>query len=98
LPNINQTFWIKCLIAKINDNNNNNIVVSDCRFQNEVDELLHVRASIIKIERNNSHSQSMQDLHCSEKDISYINNYNHIIYNDLDKKYLFKQIDEIINT
>lgn len=56
-----------------------NVVISDVRFQNEVDAIHELCGEVIKINRSNIISN---DMHSSELDQQKINNYDHLINND----------------
>tara|TARA_Y100000389_G_scaffold201557_1_gene244530 strand:- start:956 stop:1543 length:588 start_codon:yes stop_codon:yes gene_type:complete len=80
LPKIQNDFWIKRadLLYKQNPNNNK-IVFSDVRFQNEVDYIHSIGGIIVKINRNNIKNF---DAHKSEIEIDSINNYDILIDNN----------------
>jgi dephospho-CoA kinase len=59
-------FWVKRLLVEINKRPFDDIVVSDVRFDNEVDALHKIGATIIKIERG----EQKEATHASEKGIS----------------------------
>lgn len=55
IPNIGDNFWIKVLTSKINnDNKHNNIVISDVRFQNEIDYIHKLGGIIIKVQKHDN--------------------------------------------
>ena len=67
--------WIKSLMAKYDKSLNSMVVISDCRFQNEVDAVINKGGRIIKIVRepdpNTIHGQK-RDNHQSETGIHKI--------------------------
>ena len=73
---------------------NTNVVVSDVRFQHELNGLLAMNAVIVKVERPN---YKMEDSHSSENGLNNIQNYDYLITNDKTKTYLENQITGIIN-
>lgn len=73
---------------------NTNVVVSDVRFQHELNGLLAMNAVIVKVERPN---YKMEDSHSSETSLNNIQNYDYLITNDKTKTYLENQITGIIN-
>jgi len=94
LPEVGDAFWVKVMERKLmNDNNlDKNIVISDVRFQNEVDLIKKCGGIIIKIERNLEN----QDNHLSEMEIDNIKNYDHKINNNSGILELYDNIDNII--
>ena len=97
IPDIEDKFWVKSLEIKIintlKENNNQNIIVADCRFQNEVDMIHNLGGTVIKIVRP---SISDDDIHESEKNIDLINNYDIIVQNNKTIIDLHKKIVNII--
>jgi hypothetical protein len=96
LPNIGNNFWINSLIPKYlkmkNNNNNCIAVISDIRFQNEIDKIHENGGIIIKIERP---SNNIFDDHESEKNIDLLN-YDHLIINDKNIPDLYQKVDDLI--
>jgi dephospho-CoA kinase len=93
LPDIQRNFWIKSLL---DNNNDNKIVLSDLRFQHEIDYIKsrNIDLKIIKIIRFNNINMDVQ--HISEKE--YVNfEPDYIIYNDGDLDKLYKNIDEFLS-
>lgn len=97
IPDIGDNFWVNLLrikyLQKLKENKNIKIIMSDIRFQNEVDMVRQLGGIVIKLTRpsiNNS------DAHESEKNIDNINgNFN--IINDGTLEELYKKVDEIIS-
>jgi dephospho-CoA kinase len=95
IPNIDETFWVKCVEKEINQiikiNPNAKIVISDVRFINEVSMIKSLNGIIIRVIRpNNIHI----DLHESEQQIPFLN-VDHEIINDQSLDELYKKIDDI---
>ena len=88
--NFNEDFWIKVLERKLLDNPLQNIVISDVRFENEVEMIRKLNGKIIKVVRNNNITENI-DKHESEnnnimEDILINNNETlHELYFKLDK-------------
>jgi len=97
IPDIGDTFWIKCIMVRINEilkiNPNENIVISDVRFQNEIDLLNEIGGYSIKVIRP---SIQMVDEHESEKNIDKLMNVNFEIYNDSTKEELHDKLDKLM--
>lgn len=49
--NFHQDIWIKSLEKRLLDSNNNNIILSDCRFKNEVETIKQLGGIIIRTKR-----------------------------------------------
>ncbi|AYV82122.1 MAG: deoxynucleoside monophosphate kinase [Homavirus sp.] len=97
IPDIGDKFWIKCMENRINTiqkkNPKMNIVISDIRFDNEVDMVHKLNGIVIKIDRP---SISNTDQHESEANIDLIKSYDLIITNDKDYTHLYDEVDSII--
>jgi len=102
IPNIGDNFWIKNMEKRLNDNDNDIdndndnkklIIITDVRFQNEVDFIKSKNGIVIKINRDNI----INDEHSSEKNIDYIKNYDYIIDNNDTFESLYLQIDSILS-
>jgi len=98
IPGIDDNIWINSLILKYKnkqkDNPNLDMVVSDCRFPNEIRELHKLGCIIIKINRP---SLVNNDEHESEKNIDLIKDYDYEIINDGTLDELYDKIDKIMN-
>lgn len=97
LPNVGDRFWIKCFEKKYlstNDYENINFVISDIRFQNEVDWLHDNNNIVIKIVRSSLIENV--DNHESESGVNEIKGYDHIIYNDGTIDDLYRNLDKLI--
>ena len=94
LPNIKNDFWIKRadLIYKQNPNNDK-IVFSDVRFQNEVDYIHSIGGIIVKINRNNI---TNYDTHKSELEIDTIENFDIQIDNNSNLTDLYINLDKFV--
>ena len=96
IPNIGDNFWINLAISKYLEMKNANkdalIVISDVRFQNEIDSIHEQGGIIIKIIRP---ELSNMDAHESEKNIDNLSG-DYTIINDETKDDLYKKIDIII--
>ena len=102
LPHIDDNFWVLCLEKKykeimLNNSNNNidtNIVITDVRYQNELD-MIHKNGGII-IKINRPDNINIDD-HESENYIDYIKNYDYCINNNASIDDLSEQIIKIFN-
>ena len=90
---INKDFWIQHFKYWYSINKDKNIVVVDCRFQNEIDLIKELNGITIKIERNTN----IIDNHISESGIMSLSNFDYIIDNNSSKFKSKKKLDEIIN-
>lgn len=87
-----KNIWLKSISLWLDKNKGNNIVIPDCRFQNEVDFILENNGIVIKIDRYDE----IKDNHISENEINEIKNYTYCIKNNdtLDK--LYSNLDKYI--
>jgi len=78
-PSIGQDFWIKRLERTIVENPDTNYVISDVRFQNEVDMIRRHSGLVVKIIREDA----CKDLsHESETGVESIVDYDDVLFND----------------
>ena len=62
---IEPTFWVRKLFERIGDRSNQNVIVTDCRFPDEVDAIIDHGGVHIRVERKNKdYATNMQ--HASE--------------------------------
>ncbi|CAH6421339.1 Kinase [uncultured virus] len=94
LPNIKDNFWINKIYHKYKFDKDTKMVISDVRFQNEVDVIHSMGGKILKIKRR---SLNNNDNHESEKYIDLIDNYDFLLENDGTKEELYAKINEILN-
>jgi hypothetical protein len=95
LPGVGYDFWVRVLDRQINSKLNvDNVVISDCRFGNEVDYIKSKGGIVIKIIRTDN---TNGDDHVSEAGIDNVTNYDYTIYNDGTIEELYKKIDKIID-
>jgi cytidylate kinase len=80
-----KNIWLKSISKWLENNKEYNIVIPDCRFQNEVDFILEKNGIVIKIDRYDE----IKDNHISENEINEIKNFTYCIKNNdtLDKLY-----------
>ena len=100
LPELEQnvekkTFWVKRFEIwyqeQIKNNTNINVVLSDVRFQHEIDSIKKLGGIIIKINSNRTTS----DNHISENQINNIKSYDYLINNNNDIESFKQEIDKI---
>ena len=96
IPNIDGNFWVNLIASKYTEMKNNNknafAVISDVRFQNEIDKIHEQGGVVIKIIRS---SLSNTDIHESEKNIDTLE-ADYTIINDSTKDNLYNEIDNIV--
>lgn len=94
-PNIGNNFWVMLLrikyLQKLSQNKIINVIVSDVRFQNEIDMIHQLGGKVIKLTRP---SINNADAHESEKNIDNLKGDIDII-NDSTLDELYKNVDEI---
>ncbi len=94
MPNIQNQFWVRkfqrTYLEAIAKDPNARYVVSDVRFQNEVDIIHELGGTVTKIHRPNI---DLIDNHLSETEIDRVKNYDHMIQNDGTIKNLHDKLD-----
>jgi len=95
MPGIHQNLFTYHFQLWIKHNPNLNVVISDVRFQNEVDFIHSLGGKIIKLQRDEN--INYDDLHESEKNQELIKNYDSFIVNNDTMKELFDNISFIVN-
>lgn len=96
IMNIDDKFWVKKLLNTYNKIDGN-VVVSDVRFQNEVDIIKENNGIVIKVVRPN-YKYDSNDTHISENAIDEIKNYDYLIINDKGINELYFEIEKIISS
>lgn len=92
IPGLGQDIWVKAAQKKILDNPNQDFVICDVRFLNEVQMIKDSGGIIFKVVRP---SMSMCSNHVSERMADEFKDYNHLIINDGTLNDLYKKVDEI---
>ncbi len=85
LSNIGENFWVKSVDNWYENNMDKHdglVVLSDVRYQNEVDYILNKGGKVYKIERPNINNTTNIDTHLSEVELEKIENYTDVIIND----------------
>lgn len=95
IPNIQNNFWVKSFEKKYMKlfTSESLYVVSDVRFENEIDLIHKYCGYIVKINRSNANND---DQHSSEKEIDNLKG-DYYINNNSSLDDLYKTIDEIYN-
>jgi len=88
---IDEGFWIRHFRYWYEENKGKNIVVSDCRFQNEVDVILEVGGSVVKLKRDTDRTS---DLHISETGVDGLSGHTFVINNNGTKEDLYRNFME----
>lgn len=94
LPNLKRTFFLKRFQQFVELNKYENIVVSDIRFQHELDQILTYQGIVIKIIREDA-SQTFLN-HLSESEIDNLKNVTYNVENNSTVDDLYKKIIPII--
>lgn len=89
---IHPNFWVNHFMRWYNEANLPKVVVSDVRFQNELDAIKSLGGIIIKIVRETGYS----DDHISEKGVSQLKGVDYVIENNGDIRHLFERVSEIL--
>ena len=103
IPGIDLNIWLENMSVRLKDYYNTShiekrfVVVSDVRFQNEVDLIKDKGGYVIKLERPSLlKGNECNDTHRSESEMDNIQNYDEIIVNDGTKRDLYKKSDDYI--
>ena len=94
LPNLKRTFFTKRFEQFIEANHNKNIVVSDTRFQHEIDIIKKYNGIIIKITRDEASKTYLN--HISEADIDNLTGIDFELLNNNSLNEAYKQIDKYL--
>lgn len=95
IPNLKNSFWLQHFkLVYDNSLKNKNIVISDIRFQNEVDMIHQLNGIIIKVIRP---SVKQEFTHIAEEGIKKIHTYDYFIENSSTIPKLHINIDYVIN-
>lgn len=92
-----EDIWVKTLQKRLEiiNYNKNDICISDLRMLNEAKALKKLGAILIKINRVIDFNEKI-DMHQSEIDLLYFNDWDYVIYNNTTFDNLYKQIDIIM--
>ena len=93
---IDSKFWIKQLFKKIDSSFIKNVIITDCRFPDEVDAVLEAGGIHIRVTRRNKDFVA-DTSHSSETSLDKYSFCNYTIKNDYDYFYLNIQAEEIAN-
>lgn len=72
------------------------IIISDARFESEIEEIRNKNTTVIKIEGKENNLTQDQKKHITETALNNYNNYDYIIENKKTKKELKEQIEKIM--
>ena len=91
---IDKNVWIKHFISWYSKHKNQNIVVSDCRFQDQIDAIKNLGGIVIKITRE---TLKNNDTHITETGIDNIKGFDYTIENNCTIKDLHAKIDDFFS-
>jgi hypothetical protein len=93
MPHIGEDFWVIHMEKRLDESETGNKIISDLRYQNEIDQIHKLGGIVIKIIRPNIQSN---DTHESEKNIDNLTGFDYVIINDGSKEDLYKKINELL--
>lgn len=99
IPNIGTNFWVKCTQKQILEllKDNKKVIISDVRFQNEIDLITSMGGIVIKLTRDFTNLDTQMSGHISEQNIdNLIGNY--LIENNDTLIELYKTTDSILSS
>ena len=94
LPNLKRTFFIKRFNQFMKQNAGKNVVISDARFQHEINAVLEHQGIIVKINRNDSSKTFLT--HISESGIDSLDKITYTYENNDTLEKMYKFIDTIL--
>ena len=103
--NFHQDIWTKIVENKLNMLKDKNVVVSDCRFPNEIDMIIRLQGRVIQVHRNPPEwfykfreGENQTDvIHMHQSEIAWVRcSKDYDIENTGTLEELYKTIDEII--
>jgi hypothetical protein len=89
-----ENFWINSFKTRYERNYNDDVVVTDCRYKNEVNAIKDLEGYVIKINRDTDDG-SKADTHVSETEINEIFNYDYLIENNGTLEEFYGKLDEV---
>lgn len=92
---VDKNFWLVNLEMWLNKCKNEHVILSDCRYQNEVDFVKSHKGIVIKIVRNKN--DEIKDTHESEQGVDFVKKHDILIENNGSLQELYKKIDVIMN-
>jgi hypothetical protein len=78
---LNKNVWVNALINKIRKTNHQVVIVSDCRFPNEVESIKNNNGLVFRLNRNKHHSNHISES-ILDSDVYDWNNFDAIISNE----------------
>jgi hypothetical protein len=78
---LNKNVWVNALINKIRKTNHQVVIVSDCRFPNEVESIKNNNGLVFRLNRNKHHSDHISES-ILDSDVYDWNNFDAIISNE----------------
>jgi len=91
-PHIKDDFWVIHMGRRLEYLEEKNIVISDVRYQNEIDQIHKLGGVVIKIIRPDLENN---DSHKSEKGIDDLVGFDYTIINNQTKKDLYNKINDV---
>lgn len=96
LPQVGDQFWLKCLERRVLNlrreyGDDTNIVVSDIRFQNELDLIHELGGTVVRVKRP---ATEVDDAHVSEAMIDSIVGEDHQILNTTTIEEYYRRVDD----
>lgn len=95
---VSEDFWIQRFLVWYNESGNENVVVPDVRFQNEVDIIKSLGGRIIRLTRPAAENPKacgrflLQDSHVSETGVDHLEGVDEGIVNDSSESALFMRV------
>lgn len=99
-PHIGEDVWIRSFMINYNNNNNihnNNTIIADVRFQNEIDAVKELGGIVIKITRDDAEKMTKHGDHESEFNQDSLTGYDLEIKNNGTLDDLYKQLEKVVN-
>lgn len=90
-------FWIRPVISYIMGNPDKDIVVTDMRYYNELEALDGIKATLVRLERDECYKMGDMGRHESEVALDHCKQFHFTITNNGGFDELFKSVDTVIN-
>ena len=94
---IDNNFWVKALIKRIETERLQNVIITDARFPNEINIVKDRGAFHIRIMRNNT-EEVHGKTHASETSLNECSNVDFIVHNNKDIPSLFLEAERVIDS
>jgi hypothetical protein len=95
---VHDDFWIIPMKRKLKEHirNGHNVVISDCRFSNEIKLVKELGGNLVRIDRDNPDKISGFEKHSSEVELETFNGWDNVLQNNSTLEDLYKRVDKMM--